>query len=202
MNQPPDVSDEGSATVSFTAMQHGTFADYQLLERYESQYAAALPHRVYGALERLTDSLAGYQVSRLQHSLQTASRARRDGADVEWIVAALVHDLGDELAPYNHGEVAAAILAPYVRQEIVWVVRHHGLFQNYYYAHHLGGDQHARDQFLDSEHYQACLDFCAHWDQPSFDPSGPTDSLSSFADELEAVFTRAAWAQTLPETSS
>ncbi len=195
MSQRSKCGDDHPATVSFTAMENGTAADYQLLERYEAGYAAALPGRVVAALERLTDSLAGYQVTRLEHSLQTAARARLDGADSDWIVAALVHDLGDELAPYNHGEVGAAILAPYVRAEVVWVVRHHGLFQNYYYAHHLGGEQHARDRFREHPHYQSCVDFCARWDQPSFDPAGPMDQLASFVDDLDEVFTRNAWSQ-------
>lgn len=187
------MGEQRDDVVSFTAMQDGTRADYELLERHEAAYAAALPQRVIDALTRLEGSLGGYQVTRLEHSLQAASRARRDGASVDWVVAALVHDLGDELAPYNHGEIAAALLAPYVDEEITWVVRHHGLFQNVYYAHHLGGDRFARDQFAGHRWFDRCVEFCARWDQNSFDPAGPIDELDSFRADLEVVFGRAAW---------
>jgi predicted HD phosphohydrolase len=179
--------------VGFTAMEHGTEADYRLLDRFERAYAAALPERVLDALRRLDGSLEGYRISRLQHSLQSATRARNDGADVDWVVAALVHDLGDQLAPYNHGEVATALLRPYVRAEVTWVIEQHGVFQSYYYAHHLGRDRNARDAFRDHEWAGLCEEFCARWDQCSFDPDYPTDELESFAAEVAEVFGRTAW---------
>ena len=138
-------------------------------------------------------SLDGYQVTRLEHSLQTATRARRSGADIDWVVAALLHDIGDQLAPFNHSEYAASVLRPYVREEVVWVVEHHGVFQSYYYAHHLGGDRDRRDAFSDHPWYQLCVDFCAQWDQNSFDPDGPMDPLESFVDDVRTVFTRPQW---------
>ncbi len=127
------------------------------------------------ALAKLDHSLSGYRVSRLGHSLQAATRALKDGADDELIVAALIHDIGDELAPYNHAQIAAAILRPYVRPEVTWIVEQHGLFQMYYYAHHCGGDRNARERFRGHAWYQACKDFCANWDQNSFDPDYPTN---------------------------
>ncbi len=179
--------------VGFTAMEHGTEADYRLLDRFERAYAAELPERVLDALRRLDGSLEGYRISRLQHSLQSATRARNDGADVDWVVAALVHDLGDELAPYNHGEVATALLRPYVRAEVTWVIEQHGVFQSYYYAHHLGRDRNGRDAFRDHEWAGLCEEFCARWDQCSFDPDYPTDDLESFTAEVAEVFGRTAW---------
>ena len=127
--------------VSFTSMAKGTRADYELLARLEEQFAAHAADRVLEQLRGLAGSLAGYQVDRLEHSLQTATRAWRDGAGEELVVAALLHDLGDRLAPHSHSELAAAVLRPFVSERTYWIVRHHGLFQLYYYAHHLGGDR-------------------------------------------------------------
>jgi len=140
--------------VSFRRMQDGSREDYLLLDQSERDYAVGLPDRVLEALRRLDHSLAGYHVSRLGHSLQVATRALIDGADDELIVAALIHDIGDELAPYNHAEFAAAIIRPYVRAEVSWIVEQHGLFQNYYYVHHLGGDRNGRDRFKDHPWYR------------------------------------------------
>ncbi len=179
--------------VSFTAMDDGTAADYRLLDRFEREHAAGLADRLLDTLARLADSLGGYKITRLEHSLQTASRARLDGADTDWVVAALLHDIGDELAPYNHAEIAAAVIRPYVREEVTWVVEQHGVFQSWYFAHHLGGDRNARDRFADHPWYALCRDFCARWDQPSFDPDFPIDDLGSFADEVRTVFARTAW---------
>src|ERR687897_1834660 len=127
-------------------MEDGTREDYLLLDQSERDYAAGLPDRVLAALRKLDHSLEGYPVSRLAHSLQVATRAVEDKADEELVVAALIHDIGDELAPYNHAEFAAAILRPYVRPEVTWIVEQHGLFQTYYYVHHTGGDRHARER--------------------------------------------------------
>ncbi len=189
----PGSDDLHGLTVSFTAMEDGTKADYELLDRFERQHAAGTADRVLAALDRLTGSMGGYRISRLEHSLQTATRARLDGADVDWVVAALVHDIGDELAPYNHAAIAAETLRPYVRAEVTWTIEQHGLFQNWYYAHHLGGDRNGRDRFADHPWYGVCADFCARWDQPSFDPEFPIHALDSFADEVHAVFGRPAW---------
>ena len=180
-------------TVSFTQMKDGTAADYALLERLEEEFARALPTRILERLRLLETSLAGYRVTRLEHSLQSATRALRDGADTDWIVAALVHDIGDDLAPYNHDSVAAAVLQPYVREQCSWVVRHHGLFQTVYYAHHSGGDRHARDEHENHPWYRDAIDFCERWDQASFDPDYASEPLEHFEPMVEEVFTRPAW---------
>jgi len=181
-----------SKTVSFTRMADGTREDYELLNRAELEYAAKLPDHVLDALRKLDHSLEGYPISRLQHSLQTATRALRDGADDELIVAALIHDIGDELAPYNHQAIAAGMLKPYVRPEVTWIVEQHGLFQNYYYVHHFGGDRNAREKYKDHPWYQSCKDFCANWDQCSFDPHYPTEPLSTFEPIVRRIFSRPA----------
>ena len=177
--------------VSFRRMEDGTREDYLLLDESERRYAHTLPARVLDGMRKLDHSLYGYPVTRLQHSLQAATRAARDGADEELIAAALLHDIGDELAPYNHAEMAAAILRPYVRAEVAWIVEHHGLFQNYYYVHHLGGDRHARDRLRDHPWYAACVHFCAAWDQCSFDPDYAAESLEFFEPLVRRIFTRA-----------
>jgi predicted HD phosphohydrolase len=179
-----------SRTVSFRRMEDGTREDYLLLDESERRYATGLADRVLEGLRRLDHSLEGYPVSRLEHCLQAATRAARSGADEEMIVAALVHDIGDELAPYNHTEIAAGILRPYVRPEVTWIVAQHGLFQNYYYVHHLGGDRHARERLKDHPWYEACVHFCAAWDQCSFDPDYHSEKLGFFEPLVRAVFAR------------
>lgn len=186
-----NVPAETNRIVSFRRMEDGTREDYLLLDQCERDYASGLPERIFAALAKLDHSLAAYPLSRLQHSLQAATRALRDGADEEMIVAALIHDVGDELAPYSHQEIAAAILRPYVRAEVTWIVEHHALFQNYYYVHHLGGDRNARDRYRDHPWYAACRDFCANWDQNSFDPDYPTEPMARFEPMVRRIFARA-----------
>ena len=179
-------------TVSFLQMKDGTREDYLLLDQSERNFATGLPGRVMDALAKLDHSLEGYKVSRLEHSLQTATRAEVDGADDEMVVAALIHDIGDELAPYNHAEIAAGMIRPYVRAEVTWVVEQHGIFQMYYYAHHLGGDRNARNRFRDHPWYASCERFCERWDQAAFDPAYATKPLSYWEPLVRDIFGRQA----------
>ncbi len=175
--------------VNFTQMADGTQADYDLVSAYDDENAAALPERIMQWLQ----SMAGpspYQITRLQHSLQTATRAERDGANEETVVCALLHDIGDVLAPANHSQVAAALLRPYVSEKNCWIVEHHGLFQGYYYFHYYDQDRNARDQFQAHPHYDACIDFCHRWDQSSFDPGYATLPLAHFKPAIRSVFGR------------
>ena len=178
--------------VSFRRMQDGTRADYEILDRSERNYALGLPDRVLAALRKLDHSLEGYPLSRLGHCLQVATRAHADNADEELLLAALIHDIGDELAPYNHAEVAAGILRPYVRPEVTWIVEQHGLFQTYYYAHHMGGDRFARERLKGHKWYDACAAFCERWDQASFDPDYATQPLEFFEPLVRRIFSREA----------
>lgn len=177
-------------TVEFIAMKDGTRQDYEFLHKLENDYIRALPDRLLTALVRLGDSLQGYKVSRLEHSLQSASRAEDDGADIETIVAALVHDLGDELAPDNHSQLAAAIVRPYVRAEVTWIIEMHGLFQMKYYAHFYGRDPDGHLAYKDHPWYASCWRFCEYFDQSAFDPDYPTRPLSHFEPMLREVFSR------------
>jgi len=183
-------------TVSFTKMEDGTEEDYVFLATHEHSFVLDLPNRIITALEKLRDSFSGYKIDRLEHSLQTATRAERDGADIDWIVSALVHDLGDDLAPLNHDSLAAAIIAPYVREECSWVIKHHGIFQYKYYADKIGLDPEARQKYKDSPYYEAAVRFCEDWDQTSFDPDYDTLQLEHFRPMVEKVFRREAWAHT------
>ena len=185
-----DASQATVPTVSFTSMAAGTREDYELLESLEAQFASSTADRVLEQLLGLAGSLAGYKVDRLEHSLQSATRAYRDGADEEMVVAALLHDIGDLLAPHNHSEMAAAVLRPYVSERTYWVVRQHGLFQSYYYAHHMGGDRNARDRYIDHPWYQDAVDFCHRWDQSSFDPEYDSLPLEFFEPMVRRVFAR------------
>jgi predicted HD phosphohydrolase len=175
-------------TVGFTRMEDGTKEDYELLDRLEERYLSALPDRLLGALDALRSSFAGYQVSRYSHSLQSATRAQRDGRDEEYVVAALLHDIGDELAPYTHGEMMGAVLRPYVRPQLCWIVKHHGLFQSYYYAHHSGGDRNARDRYRDHQWFDACAEFCELYDQNCFDPGYESLPIEFFEPMVRRVF--------------
>ena len=136
-------------TVSFTRMEDGTAEDWALIESHESEFFAALPDRILAALEKLKDSFGGYQVTRYTHSLQAATRALRDGRDEEYVVAALVHDIGDDLAPYTHGEMVAAVLKPFVREELCWMVKHHGVFQLRFFSYLSEEDRNRRDRWRD-----------------------------------------------------
>lgn len=175
-------------TVSFTRMADGTKEDYELLAELEEPFMAALPDRLMRALEGLRESFSGYQVSRYEHSLQSATRAHRDGRDEEYVVGALLHDIGDELAPHTHGEMVGAILKPYVREEVVWIVRYHGVFQLVYYAHHFGDDPNARERFRTSPHFDACAEFCELYDQNCFDPAYDSLPASFFEPMVRRVF--------------
>ena len=174
--------------VSFTAMEHGTQADYDLLLAEET-VADEIADRVLGWLKEM-DGPSPYHVTRLEHSLQTATRAERDGADDETIACALLHDIGDILAPANHSEVAAALLAPYINEKNHWIIKHHGIFQGYYWFQFIGDDRNAREKYQDHEHYQACIDFCARWDQPSFDPDYNTLPLEHFEPLVRDLFSK------------
>ncbi len=177
-------------TVDFIHMEDGTREEYEFLERMEDEYKAGLADRILDSLRRLEHSFSGYKISRLQHSLQGATRAQRAGEPDETIVAVLLHDLGDDLAPYSHSEMAAAVLRPFVSDRLYWIVKHHGLFQMYYYAHHTGGDRNARERFKDHPWYQDAIDFCHRYDQNCFDPDYPTEPLEFFEPILRRVIAK------------
>ena len=176
--------------VKFTQMKDGDKEDYDFLTHHEVEYTKGTADRLLQALVDLDEGLSGYQVTRLGHSLQAATRAENDGADTDWIVAALLHDIGDIYAPYNHDEYAAAILRPFVREQVSWVVEKHGDFQMIYYGEHVGTNPEKRQAYADHPYFDDCATFCARWDQNSFDPSYEAKPLSHFADRVRKVFSR------------
>jgi predicted HD phosphohydrolase len=178
-----------SPQIAHTAMEHFTRADYDLAFAEEQELIDTQADRVLAWLR----SMAGpshYQIDRLGHSLQSATRAERDGADDETVAVALLHDIGDVIGTANHSQVAAAMLKPYVSDQNWWVVEHHGLFQGYYWFHHYDRDRHARDRYRDHPHYEACVEFCARWDQTSFDPDYDTLPLEHYEPLVRELFAR------------
>ena len=180
--------------VNFVNMKDGTREEYELLARLEKPYLALTADRVLEELKRAGEAtLEGYKITRLQHGLQSGTRALRDGADLDWVVGALLHDIGDGLAPQNHDKMSAEVIRPFVRWDVAWTVEHHGIFQMLYYGHHYGWDRNARDQFKDHPVFDNCAEFCERWDQSSFDPDYPTETLEIFEPMVREVFGRKAY---------
>ena len=177
--------------VAWTRMEEGSKADYQrLVALFEGHAIPPLVDNLLGMLDQLKGPNLGYQVNRYEHSLQSATRAARANESDDLVVGALLHDVGDVFAPANHSEAAASLLAPYVDERTEWIVRHHGVFQGYYYFHHLGGDRDTRDLYRDSPHYDACEAFCADYDQNCFDPAYDTLPIEEFEPLVRDVFAR------------
>ena len=172
---------------TFTAMRDATRDDYQLIGRHNLEFFQGLPNRILDHLRLLGGDTGGYAVDRLTHSLQTATRAQNDGQDEEYVVCALLHDIGDTLASVNHSDLAATLLEPFVSERNCWIVKHHGIFQGYYFFHHLGMDRDMRDRFRDHEWWRDCAEFCEKYDQNSFDPEYDTLPLDAFEPAVRRV---------------
>jgi predicted HD phosphohydrolase len=184
--------DSPAARAAFTRMRDGTPAEYAMINAREAEYNRTLHVRVLDAVRALgaAEPDPGYAVSRLEHSLQSATRVERDGRSVDYVVAALVHDIGDGLAPYSHGSYAAVVLRPFVSEELCWVIDHHPLFQMYYYGAQTGDDVNARDTFRGHPWFDATVEFCEHYDENCFDPDYDWLPLEHFAPAVEEVFSR------------
>ena len=176
--------------VKFKQMKDGTKEEYLLLDKHEKKYIEGTADRLINFMSSLSNTLEGYQITRMEHSLQTATRALNDKADDEMIVAALLHDIGDELAPLNHAEYAAAVLKPYVSEKTHWIVKKHGVFQLYYYAHHIGGNKNEREKYKGHKYYIDTINFCENWDQKSFDPNFKSLTLKDFEPCVKKIFSR------------
>ncbi|HYF43555.1 MAG TPA: HD domain-containing protein [Ramlibacter sp.] len=176
-----------NARAQFTRMDESTQADWQVIGGEFMPFARNLPDRVMAHLKLLEGDYGGFPVDRYTHSLQTATRALRDGRDEEYVVCALLHDIGDTLGSYNHPEIAAAILKPFVSEANLWMIQHHGIFQGHFFFHHIGMDRDMREQFRGHEHFARTEEFCALYDNPAFDPNGETLPLSEFEPLLRKV---------------
>ena len=187
--------DRSDAVARFTRMEDGTKEDYEIIERNQEPFVNELADRVLEQLRQLGGSYGGMLVDRLVHSLQTATRAYRDGRDEEYVVCALLHDIGDLLATHNHADLAAAILKPFVSEKNLWIVEHHAIFQGYYFWHHVGADRNAREKFRGHPHFDDTAEFCALYDQCSFDPDYDTLPLETFEPMLRRVFEKPKWTE-------
>ena len=179
-----------SETVSYTRMTDMTAADLALINADLEEDARELPARLMNAVAELKRFQGPLKVTRLEHSLQAATRALRAGKDDEYVAAALLHDIGDALAPHSHGEMVAGVLRPFVSERVCWIVQKHALFQSYYYAHLAGGDRNARDKYIDHPFYADCVEFCEQFDQNCFDPAYDSLPLEHFRPIVEEVFRR------------
>lgn len=185
-----DHHGDSGKRAQFHSMEEGTQADWAIIARDYVGFAAGLPDRVLAHLKLLDGDFGGFPIDRLTHSLQTATRAHRDGRPESYVVMALLHDIGDTLGSYNHPEIAAAILQPFVSEEEHWICRNHGAFQGYYYFHYLGIDRNVREKHRANPHFDACAEFCAKYDQAAFDPEYDTLPLDFFEPMLRRVMAR------------
>lgn len=181
-------ADLPQARARFTAMADGTGEDWAAIGAAAGPFQRALPDRLLTHLKLLEGDHGGFAVDRLEHSLQTASRAHRDGRDEEYVVCALLHDIGDTLGPANHADVAAVILQPYVSERNHWMVANHGIFQGYYFFHHLGLDRNLRDKHRGHPDFEYTAQFCHIYDQSAFDPSYESMPLEAFEPMVRRVF--------------
>ncbi|HXC52713.1 MAG TPA: HD domain-containing protein [Candidatus Limnocylindrales bacterium] len=180
--------DENAARASFTTMEQSTAEDWAIIGSGFVEFAQGLPNRVLSHLRLLDGDYGGFAIDRLAHSLQTATRAHRAGEDEEYVVCALLHDIGDTLGSFNHADIAAAVLKPFVSDANHWMVAKHGIFQGYYFFHHLGMDRNQREQFRGHEWFERTALFCERYDGPAFDPKGETLPLEFFEPMVKRVF--------------
>ncbi|MDB5453570.1 MAG: phosphohydrolase [Caulobacteraceae bacterium] len=184
-----DGEHSGEARAKFHAMVDGSQDDWMIIAQAIGPFGQELPKRILAHLNLLEGDCGGFAIDRLQHSLQTATRAHRDGRDEEYVVCALLHDIGDTLGPKNHADVAAAIVKPFVSEQNHWMVEQHAVFQGYYFFDYLGLDRNMRDQFKGHPAYEYTAQFCHLYDQNSFDPNFDTMPIEAFEPMLHRVLT-------------
>lgn len=183
-----DHGDSSAPRATFRAMTEGTQEDWSIIASQFLPFAANGGKRVLDHLRLLKGDFGGFPVDRLTHSLQTATRAYRAGRDEEYVVCALLHDIGDTLGAFNHPDIAAAILKPFVSEQNHWMVEKHGIFQGYYFFHHLGMDRDIRDSFRDHPNFQYTAEFCEFFDQAAFDSNYDTMPLKAFEPMVMRLF--------------
>ena len=181
---------ESSERAKYHAMMDSTQDDWNIIVKHAAPFQKDLPNRIITHLKLLKGDCGGFAVDRLEHCLQTATRAHQAGEDEEYVVCSLVHDIGDTLGPANHADVAAVIVKPYVSEKNHWIVEKHGMFQGYYFFHFLGLDRNMRDQYRGHQFFEACAQFCHIYDQNSFDPSFKSMPLEAFEPMIQRVFAR------------
>ena len=175
-------------SAKFHHMKDGTQEDWNIIGAEFFEFRSDVCRRLKDHLLLLEGDCGGFPVDRLTHCLQTATLAHKDGKDEEYVVCALLHDIGDTLGPANHADVAAVLLEPYVSEANHWMVKHHAIFQGYYFFHYMGLDRNLRDQYKDHPHYAQTLEFIENYDAPAFDPDAEYYELSFFEPMMERVF--------------
>jgi predicted HD phosphohydrolase len=191
-----DLSDFGPGAVitsifhraGFSSMAQSTAEDWSLIAVHARRFERKLADRVLTHLQLLKGRARGFPVDRFQHSLQTATHAFKSGEDEEYVVCALLHDIGDTIGTLNHADIAAAILKPFVSRENLWMIENHTIFQGYYYLNHFGRDRNSRDQFKDHPCFQKTVDFCEKYDNTAFDPKMRSMPLKAFEPMVRRVF--------------
>lgn len=182
--------DDTTGRASFSAMVDGTADDYAKISAAFGEFSKTLPDRVMAHLQMLQGDFGGFAVDRFEHSLQTATRAFKDGKDEEYVVCALLHDIGDLLGTFNHAELGAVILKPFISEKNHFMLQNHGIFQGYYFFHHIGLDRDAREQFRGHEHFEYTAQFCHLYDQAAFDPNYESMPLEAFEPMVRKVMER------------
>ena len=185
-----DMEHGAEERARFTAMENGTREDWALIARDYNEFAGGVADRVLNHLKLLKGDFGGFPVCRLEHSLQCATRAHRDGRDERYVTMALLHDIGDTLGTFNHPDVGAAIIKPFVDEQTHWICQNHGAFQGYYYFHFLGMDRDMREKHRGNPHWEACAEFCAKYDQSAFDPAYDSEPLEFFEPMVRRVMAR------------
>jgi len=184
------MTEHPSDRAQFKAMAEGTQEDWTKIAMASAGFNRDLPNRVLAHLKMLEGDCGGFAVDRLEHSLQSATLAHRDGMDEEYVVCALLHDMGDILASSNHAELGATVLRPFVSEDNWWMLHHHGIFQGYYFFHYLGLDRNMRDQYRGHPCFEKTAMFCARHDQNAFDPNYDTMPLEAFVPMVQRVMAR------------
>jgi len=171
---------------TFRSFEESTAEDWAIIAPQLDVTQSFVPERVLALMRALKTEHGGFPVDRLEHSLQTATRAERDGRDEEYVLCALIHDVGDALSPFNHPAIAAGILKPFVSEANHWMVDNHGIFQGYYFWHHIGLDRHTRERFRGGPYFEYTEEFCAKYDQTAFDPDYRSEPLEHFEPLIRA----------------
>ena len=184
------VNEQSSHKADFSDMSKSTADDWQIIMDEQFKFAPNGGKRVLDHLRLLDGDYGGFPVDRLTHCLQTATRAHRDGRPDDYVVMALIHDIGDTLGAFNHPDIAAAIIKPFVSEELHWIVQHHGIFQGVNFFHHIGLDRDMREQFRGHEHFAATEEFIDKYDCPAFDPEYDTMPLEFFEPMVMKLFQR------------
>jgi predicted HD phosphohydrolase len=174
----------------FRSMTEGTRDDWELIGGELQRFAENLPDRLIAHLRLLAGDHGGFPIDRLEHCLQTATRAYQAGREEEYVVCALLHDIGDTLGPHNHADIAATVVQPFVSEENHWIVKHHGIFQGYYFFHFIGLNRDMREKFRGHPYFEKTEEFCRLFDQVAFDPHFKSMPLEAFRPMLQRTFER------------